>query len=298
MYTFEQLKEDVRKEAEALRERNKRPKTYSYLVGEVYNRLTVLSIYRADKIAYAKCRCACGKEHNVKVAHLQCGSVKSCGCLHRDRVKEVIGKYKYNHDFFKSDSPEMYYVIGLMITDGNLSPDRFRFRLGFKSEDRYMLEKISMVLKGTIKLDLNKANGAYEFSGTDETIYNQLLSYGLTPRKSLTMTVRPDLIHNVHFWRGVIDGNGWVSLSGGIVLGLCGTMNFCNSFLVFANKYTDTSKLHPLERKENWGQITISGTKALPVLDAIYTDKGEWFLKRKYSKYIAFLRGETETLDL
>lgn len=302
-YTFEQLKDDVRKEAEALRvnatkEDNKRPKTYSYLIGSKYERLLVLSTYRLGKIAYAHCLCDCGKEHDTRIRCLLEDGSKSCGCLQKDANLKRLIKYNYNKEFFASNTPEMFYVVGLMYTDGNLSYDRPRFRLGFQAEDKYMLEKVAMIIKGSAKLDLNKSNGAYELSGTNQTIYDQLLSFGLTPRKSLTIEVRKDLIPNSHFWRGVIDGNGWVTLSGGIVIGLCGTMNTCYSFLQFAANYTDVSNRYPLERSTNWGQITLSGAKALNVLEAIYQDKGELYLKRKFNKYIAYLRGETDTLDL
>ena len=126
MYTFEQLKEDVRKEAEALRERNKRPKTYSYLINEVFGKLTVVSIYRDGKVAYAKCKCECGNDHSVKVRCLTEGSSTSCGCFRLEQVRKAITKYNYNREFFISNTPEMYYVLGLMYTDGNLSPDKCR----------------------------------------------------------------------------------------------------------------------------------------------------------------------------
>jgi hypothetical protein len=297
-YTFEQLKEDVRKEAEALRERNKRPKTYSYMIGEVFGRLTVMSIYRDGKVAYAKCKCVCGNEHSVKIRSLTEGGSTSCGCYRLERVRKALVKYDYDSKFFVSNTPEMFYVVGLMYTDGNLSYDRPRFRLGFQADDKYMLERVALLIKRSKKLERNKTNGAYEFSGTDQTIYNQLLSFGITPRKSLTIEVRKDLISNTHFWRGVIDGNGWITISGGITLGLCGTMNTCQSFLEFAANYCDVSKKHPFERSANWGQITINGVKSLKVLEAIYKDKGELFLTRKYNKYIAFLRGETDNLEL
>lgn len=298
-YTFEQLKEDVRKDPSVLKEWNRRPKTYAYLVGVKFFRLIVLSVYRDNKVAYAKCVCDCGKEHDAKIIHLMEGQVKSCGCYRLERVREVFTKYEYNKEFFKSNTPEMYYVLGLMYTDGNLSPDKCRFRLGFKSDDKYMLEMVSMALKGSIKLDLNKANGAFEMAGTDQTIYNQLMDHGITPRKSLTISIKDHLKDSPHFWRGVVDGNGWVSIcKKRITLGLCGTMSVIKSFALFCSEHCSTSINSIIERRTGWGQITTTGNKAASVLDILYQDKGDWYLKRKFNKYIAFLRGETETLEL
>jgi hypothetical protein len=299
MYTFEQLKEDVRREAEALRERNKRPKTYSYLIGEVFGKLTVMSIYREGKVAYAKCKCSCGNDHSVKVRCLTEGSSTSCGCFRLERVRKAITKYNYNRTFFSSNTPEMYYVLGLMYTDGNLSPDKCRFRLGFQAEDKYLLEMVGMALKGSKKLDLNKANGAYEVAGTDEVIYQQLKDHGIMPRKSLVMTIKDHLVNNSHFWRGVIDGNGWVSLNQNrLVLGLCGTISVIKSFANFCTIHCNVQISSLIERRVNWGQISTSGHKALSILNVLYQGKGDWYMKRKFNKYIAFLRGETETLEL
>jgi len=57
------------------------------LVGRKFNRLTVIDFsHRKDNRVYWNCLCDCGTKRKVSSGSLGVGNVKSCGCLHRDRV--------------------------------------------------------------------------------------------------------------------------------------------------------------------------------------------------------------------
>ena len=64
-------------------------------VGKTYERLTVESFCEVRKVgngtrlAFWNCLCSCGKQVVVSGAHLRSGNTKSCGCWHRDRVRET-----------------------------------------------------------------------------------------------------------------------------------------------------------------------------------------------------------------
>ncbi len=61
------------------------------LIGAQYGRLTVEadSGCRTSKGSVIwRCICACGTQHNVAATNLKAGSVKSCGCLHRELSSE------------------------------------------------------------------------------------------------------------------------------------------------------------------------------------------------------------------
>lgn len=274
-------------------------KTYGDMVGITYGELSVKTIFRNGKIAMAACDCSCGRMHDVRVRYLQEGSVKSCGCLQLAAVRKLMTKYNYNQEFFESNTPEMFYVLGLYYTDGNLTPNRSRFRLGFKAEDKYLLEIVGELLRRDTTLDYNKASNAYELSCTNQVMYSQLMAHGLTPRKSKTIEVKNYLINNSHFWRGVIDGNGWVTTKGkSITLGLCGTINFCESFKLFCDEYIAAKQMRTTVRNINFAQITFSGLNALKILEVIYQGKGPMYMRRKFNKYIDFLKGNRKDLVL
>ncbi len=61
------------------------------LVGNVYNRWTVLGFTGGDEGGRSKwwCRCTCGSEKAVDGNNLKSGASKSCGCL----LREVITKH-------------------------------------------------------------------------------------------------------------------------------------------------------------------------------------------------------------
>lgn len=53
-------------------------------IGDRFERLVVLNIEdttRSGNHRYARVRCDCGKEKDVRIANLKYGATKSCGCL-------------------------------------------------------------------------------------------------------------------------------------------------------------------------------------------------------------------------
>ena len=56
------------------------------MTGQIFERLTVLSVVRfpGRPALHWRCRCACGTITVVAGPHLRFGGVKSCGCLRRD----------------------------------------------------------------------------------------------------------------------------------------------------------------------------------------------------------------------
>lgn len=62
------------------------------ITGQKFNNLTVLSLHHRDaksRTYYWLCRCDCGNEHIVSGKALKNGSVKSCGCLRKNNVKNI-----------------------------------------------------------------------------------------------------------------------------------------------------------------------------------------------------------------
>lgn len=61
------------------------------LIGRKFNRLTVIEFDHKDKYynSFWKCRCDCGNEVIVRAGGLRSGASKSCGCLMRERAREI-----------------------------------------------------------------------------------------------------------------------------------------------------------------------------------------------------------------
>lgn len=58
----------------------KRAWNFNNLLGQKFNKLTVLELYSTEKETIWKCKCDCGNITFVSASHLKDGHTKSCGC--------------------------------------------------------------------------------------------------------------------------------------------------------------------------------------------------------------------------
>jgi hypothetical protein len=109
-------------------------------------------------------------------------------------------------------SPRIAYGVGLIATDGNLSPSGRH--VSVSSAERVMLDTFLDCVDRRAKI--GTVNGGYGSRGLrvqigDVGLYRWLQSIGLTPRKSLTLgaiSLPDDLLP--HLLRGLLDGDGSV----------------------------------------------------------------------------------------
>ena len=128
------------------------------------------------------------------------------------KTKVTLQKNIENKDFFKSWSPAMAYVLGVIYTDGNLITARTsRFSVAQKEPE--LLQKILSLMGSNAKLYLSKqratGNPIYQFSIGNNDMYEDLLRLGLNPNKSLSSAFPQIPESSVrHFIRGCWDGDG------------------------------------------------------------------------------------------
>ena len=109
-------------------------------------------------------------------------------------------------------SPDFAYAIGLLVTDGNLSPDGRHINFTSKDTDLAMLYQKVLGIKVHIGKKSNGAGGAKIYSVVqfgDVLFYEFLLSLGLMPNKSKIVghiNIPPRLFFD--FLRGAFDGDG------------------------------------------------------------------------------------------
>jgi hypothetical protein len=108
----------------------------------------------------------------------------------------------------------LWYLVGLIATDGNLSKDRRHITISSKNAEH--LEQIKFAMHINSKLSertssytKRKDNFALQFSSVK--FYQFLLSVGLATKKSLTMgKLQIPKLFFKDFLRGVIDGDGCI----------------------------------------------------------------------------------------
>jgi len=125
----------------------------------------------------------------------------------------IVVKDSVNEDFFEAWSQDMAYILGLIFADGNISWDTERsyraLTITAREKDSSHLEKIRSILQSTKPLSYSKKTNSYRLIVNSKKLCEDLMGYGLTPRKSLSVKF-PEVPEDYlkHFLRGVIDGDG------------------------------------------------------------------------------------------
>ena len=138
--------------------------------------------------------------------------------------------YSLNGSYFKAiDSPEKAYWLGFLATDGSVYGGRLQINL----KDKEHLEKFKIAVGSTapVKPYLSHGYRLFKIAFRSKEMVSDLSRHGITPRKSFT--VKPwegpaNLLR--HYWRGCIDGDGWVDNE---QTGFCGNLQMVKGFIDF-----------------------------------------------------------------
>lgn len=136
-----------------------------------------------------------------------------------------------NHNFFKSWSSKMAYVLGFIFADGAIEDVQKSSRTCYISiiasrKDINILEQIKIAMNSSHKLYKRQARiqthtdgnqylskDCFIFRIGSKLMYNDLLKLGVTPRKSLTILFpNIPLEYQSFFLRGYFDGDGCIHL--------------------------------------------------------------------------------------
>lgn len=70
-------------------------KTEQVKVGDVFGRLTVISVYQSGGGYSTVCRCECGVTRNYAASYIKLSTVNSCGCLRRELLSKRMTKHSH-----------------------------------------------------------------------------------------------------------------------------------------------------------------------------------------------------------
>ena len=191
-------------------------------------------------------------------------TVKEMGTKIRTN-KENKTKYTFNHNFFKViDTSEKAYFLGFILADGHVGEKEVIIHI--HNKDKHIIEHFVQCIGGnnTIHEPTNKScfNNikrqvvCARINLRSDKMIEDLNNLGITRRKTHNIVV-PEIREDLqrHFWRGVFDGDGYVSLISPkikhyeyktIETGLCGHINTVTAFVDFLNRNgVTTSKIFP-----------------------------------------------------
>lgn len=186
-----------------------------------------------------------------------------------------------------------FYWLGFILADGCIyEPGGGRQdQLCVTSKDREHLEKLRKWV-GTGTINEHVEGGRWLFRASSDGLCSWLRSFGVFPRKTGREVVDSRVKENVDFWRGVVDGDGWVvnrikkqtyeTKDGerkcefkSAVLGLCGSFEVCEAFRNFMGWDAPVKKGH-----DNCHRIVVEAKKAREGIRRLYED-AEVSLDRK-----------------
>lgn len=232
-------------------------------------------------------------------------------------MKEVKTKYTFNHLFFnKINTEEKAYFLGLLLADGHTSYKEVMLSLNIN--DKHIIDKFVTSIQGNNKVAIRTTKSTFKNNSTtyisksagvslrSDQMLKDLKKLGFTSNKTYTMKV-PKIKKELqkHFWRGVWDGDGYISYYRGttkqklannktkqynyLVLeaGLCGLKNVVEEFCKFLKQNNiKPGKIYP---DGSIYSVRCNWTESYKLLNLFYSNfNPELCLKRKYDKYLEY----------
>ena len=156
--------------------------------------------------------CADFKLHQIQVEKI----LKEYGVKRRTytEAKQEGRKYSCNDDYFKIQSSNMAYILGLLASDGNVSQKENAITIQLLAEDKELLEKIREETDSErpIKYHIRTRTGheIASFKVWSKAWKDDLAHYGIIPNKTFKL-IPPDFLlpeYRIDYIRGYFDGDG------------------------------------------------------------------------------------------
>lgn len=189
-------------------------------------------------------------------------------------TKLPFNEHAFSFTHIDNLTEEQAYWIGFLMGDGSVFLDsgRYRVAITLSSKDKGHLEKFKNFLQASNKISCGNYGGYSDIPTCNIIVSSDILAadlavFGIVPKKSKTAKVLY-LQDNKHFWRGLLDADGWVSLGNGIIL----TGSHSNTYLFC--KYCNTTlgtNINPYRSGTVW-QAGTRSKSANEIIEHFYKD--------------------------
>ena len=242
----------------------------------------------------------CGREFTAKTKLTKTCSSECSHALATDtcRKRDNFFKRVYEVDdyFLQRESPEKYYFLGLMASDGNVTAN-----VGIsqsKDVGKPIIYYVKDILKTTYPVYESKTasgNTCYSLSIRSPQLKQDLIANGITPRKTLTFKIPEYVLQDENklrnFLIGYIDGDGCIGVYTNMLsISFACSIEMGNQLMVLP--LFKQAKLSRLSGG-NIRQVGFNGIKAIHF--------GEWLYKNicvykshKYQKYLNYMEHRYE----
>lgn len=259
-------------------------KKHEYVCQKVYqNKENILEDYKT-KISSTNI----SKKYKISVSVIR-RLLKENGYTNLDSRNTV------NHNFFKLKTPEMFWLLGMIASDGNIKNDKI-WDISQSGENGFnIINYITKLINHSNKIYTKHTKGkdAHSIVISSSEMVKDLKKYKIMERKTLSLNFDYSIFNNNQehfksFIRGYIDGDGCVSVSHQkniriLNISFVGNHNFINDLCSYL-PYKHYSK----SKRNNITQISYSGESAVRFCDWLYSND-DLYKHYKYQKYLNYI---------
>ena len=200
-------------------------------------------------------------------------------------------RYFFNENCFDCITKEdQAYWLGFLVADGSIQKSTLSLEISEK--DRHHLAKFRLFVRGEQPIKPRRKK-CYRIMVSSKHLIHTVQQYGLVPNKSL-ITRTPALPNHLlrHFYRGVFDGDGWITnrylKTGKKSWELCFSSG-CKAFLNEIHQWvcSETKQqrgyiIHRNRHNQSVYELHFGGNKIFPAVAALlYGDAGIWLDRKK-----------------
>ncbi len=242
-----------------------------------------------------------GKEHSVHYGTINRILVRQ-GEPRRSR-SVAHRKYEIDDAVFDDavNNAEAAYWVGFLMADLSLNKDKtgYSFALSLGVVDEAHVCKFRDFLKSNHPIvylppgpSMKSPTGQSRLYVANTPLCHALMKYGVVPNKTYSAKVI-GLENSAPFWRGCVDGDGWVTLPDGYPeIGLCGHVDLLEQFKTYALSVVPDMEADVLHTHEHNWRLSTHGLRAQKLISALQYDKDVPCLARKKGAAEVCLRWE------
>ena len=208
-------------------------------------------------------------------------------------------KYHVNNDFFKTQSREMAYILGLLGSDGCVARDQNIIYIELQRQDKPLLEQVNIILQNERPIADYTTGRGYENSKLyfySAEVKKDLKKYHIIPNKTYDSDyIFPELLEEQYYCdyiRGLFDGDGCIKSTNPTITWQIDTSSkdIADKVCAYLNQKNINAKIGILP-KTNINIYRIycyNKQNCHKIFDLLYNNTN-LYLKRKYLHFLELL---------
>lgn len=195
-----------------------------------------------------------------------------------------------DYHFFDEWNEQSAYVLGFIMADGYINPERSLISIELHRKDADIIYKIALAIKLHEQLYYRKDKHCIKLCLTNSRLVAQAIQKSIPANNKSLQAIFPTNIPEQylrHFIRGIIDGDGWTQFrefQGTLAfdIGVCGTYDIVKG--IRDNLKPCCTDIAIVKDTDSCYKLNLRGKRAFNVASWLY-DNATIYLDRKYNIY-------------